>query len=101
MKITGIHVSAGIALLAAGGIALLATRSAGPVPLTQYTELREGPLMEHVVTEAGLLAEPVHVPHRYPQRVAPLVSAVVNHGYAPLYQPPDPQAAALPAEQAW
>lgn len=101
MTVKTAHVLAVIGLAAAAGIAYLATRSAGPVPLTTYTELRQGTLMEHVVTEAGLITQPVYVPHHYPQRVAPQIAAVIAHGYAPLYQIGDPQAAALPAEQAW
>jgi hypothetical protein len=69
--------------------------------MPKYTELRPGPLFEHLVTEAELLSQPVYVPHHYPPRVGPQISNVITYGYSPLYQPPDPQVAALPAEGAW
>lgn len=101
MKLDTRHAVAGLGLLVAGGIAYLATRSAGPVQLTPFTELREGPLQQHVVTTDGLLTQPVNVPHHYPARVGPGITRVISQGFAPLWQIPDPQVAALPAEQAW
>ena len=95
------HVFAAAGALAALGIAYVATRSAGPVGLTQYTELREGPLQEHLVSAAELAEQPVYVPHSYPSRVGHGVSACISHGFAPLWQAPDPQAAALPSEAMW
>lgn len=83
---------------AAAALAYAATRSAGPVPLSEFTELREGPLQEHLVTEEELgLVGAVH-PHRYPVKVASGISSVVRRGFGPLYTLPDPQMAALPAE---
>lgn len=98
MKITPGHALAGAGLVLAGGVAYLATRGAGPVALKQYTELRQGPLQEHLVTVEELGGAPEVLPHRYPSKVAPGLSACITHGFAPLYQLPDPQAAALPAE---
>lgn len=100
-QVSTIHAVAGIGLLAAAALAVAATRTTGPVKMPAYTELRTGPLMEHLVTEAGLATAPVMVQHYYPGRVAPSISNIVARGFAPLYQVPDPQAAALPAEQAW
>jgi hypothetical protein len=94
-------VLAGIGLGAAGAVAWIATRAAGPVQMTQYTELREGPLHEHLVTAAELGAVPATARHHYPDRVAPGTSALVQKGFAPLYRPCDPVVAALPAEKAW
>jgi hypothetical protein len=95
------YVVTGIGLGIAGIVAYLATRSAGPVQMTQYTEQREGPLMEHLVSreELGLIpaAERMH----YPTQVAPGITQCIIKGFAPLYQPPDVQAASLPAEQVW
>jgi hypothetical protein len=91
--------AAGLGL--AGGVAYLATRAAGPVQLTQYTELREGPLQEHLVTAAELGTIPATARHHYPDRVAPGITQLVQKGFAPLYRPCDPQVAARPAERAW
>lgn len=95
-----------MALLIAGGaaavgLAYLATRTAGPVKLAQFTELREGPLQEHLVTkeELGLIPAPSKM--SYPGQVAQHMSMCVQYGFAPLYQIPDAVAAALPAEAAW
>lgn len=95
------HVVAGAGILAAAGIAYLATRSAGPVPMPAFTELRQGPLMEHLVTREQLTAAPVFMACHYPPRVAPGISQIVQHGYSPLWQVPDPSAAALPSEEMW
>lgn len=98
---TALYVLAGIGLAAAGGIGYLATRSAGPVKLQQFVELRQGPLQEHLVTAEELQVSPVFTGHHYPARVAPMVTACIHQGFAPHYQVPDPQAAALPAEVMW
>jgi hypothetical protein len=98
------HVLGGTLLLVAAGIAMLATKSAGPVQLTKYVELHAGPLQEHLVTVDELnmsrtFTQP-HWPLHYPGQVAAGVSQAVNLGFAPLWQLPDPQAAALPMEKA-
>lgn len=95
------HVAAGMGIAAALALAWLAAHSTGPVPQAKYAEDLAGPLMEHMVTEAEHIVPPVLTPHRYPRMVAPAISAVIQRGYSPLYQIPDPQAAALSAEQAW
>jgi hypothetical protein len=90
--------------LAAGAVAVLAgaayatTRSVGPVPMTQFTEEREGGLAEHLVTLEQLGWVHQLTPHRYPSRVAPGLNSCVTLGFGPLYRLPDPQMAALPAE---
>jgi hypothetical protein len=99
MKLDGRHVGGGLVLLVAAGVAYLATRSAGPVKMTQYTESRQGPLQEHLVTEEELGGGVPLTPHRYPSRIAPGLDMCLTHGYAPLYQLADPVAAALPAER--
>jgi hypothetical protein len=101
MKLDPLHVAAGVGVLAAAGLAYAATRTAGPVSMPVFTELREGPLMEHLVTREQLGTAPAKARHHYPGQVAPAISAIVSKGFAPLYCLPDPQAAALPAEQAW
>jgi hypothetical protein len=53
------HVFLALGLGAAAGVAWVATRTAGPAPVTKYTELRTGPLMEHLVTAEELLVPPV------------------------------------------
>lgn len=98
---TAITVITGIGLGAAAAIAYLATRTAGPVQLTRYTECRQGTIQPHLVTEADLLTAPARTRHHYPVRVAPALVGVIANGFAPLYAPPDPQIAALPAEEAW
>jgi hypothetical protein len=98
MKLTPKHALAGVGLLAAGGVAYLATRGAGPVQLKQFTELRQGPLQEHLITAEELGQVPERLPHRYPCKIAPGLSMTITQGFSPLYQLPDPQAAALPAE---
>lgn len=83
---------------AAAGLAYAATRGIGPIPPAEYSEDLGGPLMEHLVTEAEMLTAPVYLPQRYPVRVGPQISNVIQRGYSPLYQPLDPQVAALPSE---
>jgi hypothetical protein len=97
VKLDGRHVGAAVALGAAAGLAFLATRSAGPIRIPTFSEDYPGPLMEHLVTleEYGPRAP---LPHRYPSKVAPGMTQVVAVGFAPMWQLPDPQAAALPAE---
>ncbi len=93
-----------LTVIAVGGAAVAAvfayaaTRTAGPVPMSRFTEQREGPLQEHLVTleELGDVAE--LVPHRYPVKVAPGISTLVRNGFALTWRPGDPQIAALPAE---
>jgi hypothetical protein len=101
MKFTAGHALGAAALIVAAGIAYAATKTAGPVPMPKYTELRPGPLFEHLVTEAELLTQPVYTPQHYPPRVGPQLSSAIAYGYVPLYQPADPQIAALPAEEPW
>jgi hypothetical protein len=101
MALTPQHVVGGTALVIAAGIAYAATRTAGPVPPAKYTELLPGPMFEHIVTEAELLTQPVRTRVHYPARVGPQISKVISQGFAPAYQPPDPQVAALPAEEPW
>lgn len=98
MKITSTHVLGAVGLAVAAGIAYAATKGTGPVKLTQFTEARQGPLQEHLVTLEELGGVSATIPHRYPAKVAPGLGMCITHGFAPLYQLPDPQAAALPAE---
>jgi hypothetical protein len=88
-------------LLVAGGVAYLAMRSQGPVPLSKFTELRPGPLMEHLVTAEELISKPVWAPITYPSRTCTNLNLALNHGLAPQWKVPDPQAAALPSEAMW
>ena len=101
MRFGPIHALSIGGLAVAGGIAYLATRAPGPVPLTKYTELRPGPLMEHLVTAEELLSAPVWAPHSYPTRTCPDLHQAMAYGLAPRWQLPDAQAAALPAEAMW
>jgi hypothetical protein len=105
MKISPPHVAGAALLAVAGGLVYLATRGVGPVQMPQFTELREGPLQEHLVTLEGLQISRTFERHRwpvvYPASVAGGVSTLVQNGFTPLWKPCDPQAAALPAEQAW
>lgn len=105
MKLNPLAVAGGVALAAAAGVALLATKTAGPVQLTKYTELRTGPLQEHLVSVDELNMSRTFLgpiwPMRYPGQVAAGITTAIVKGFAPLYTPADPQAAALPAEQAW
>lgn len=78
-------VIAGTGLLAAAGVAWLATRTAGPVGMpAAFTEQHDG---------RGCL--------HYPAMVAPNLAYTITHGFAPTGEIPDPQAAAQPAESAW
>lgn len=105
MTISTHHVAAGALLLAAGGLALLATRGAGPVQLTKYVELRRGPLQEHLVSvdelNMGRGFSAPRYPMHYPGTVAAGITGLVKDGFTPLWQIPEPQIAPLPAEQAW
>ena len=101
MKTRVPHVVAGLGIVAALGLAYLAAHNTGPVPQGKYSEDAAGPLMEHMISEAEQIVAPVLTQQRYPSRVAPSISNVIQKGYSPLYAIPDPQAAALPAEQAW
>lgn len=101
MKLQPVQVLGLGALIIAGGVAYLATRAQGPVPLTKYTELRPGPLMEHLVTAEEHLTRPVWAPHAYPTRTCPNLNLALAYGLAPQWKVPDPQAAALPAEAMW
>lgn len=98
MSLTVPQIAAGVLAAAAAGIAYAATRTAGPVPMPKYTELRAGPLAEHLVTEAELLVPPARSRIRYPAAPGPGITSAIAAGFAPLYRPPDPQVAALPAE---
>lgn len=100
-KISAEHVLAAAGLLAAAGVAVLATRSAGPVKLSQFVELREGPLQEHLVSREELGTSPVLTPHYYPARVGPSITTCIARGFSPAWQSGDPQADALPAEVMW
>jgi hypothetical protein len=109
-KQTAVYVLTGIGLGVAGVIAYIGTRSAGPVQLTQFTELREGPLQEHLVSreELGMVrnsasqgSPDLNPRHSYPNRVAPGLTKLISHGFAPLYCVNDPQIMALPAEEPW
>lgn len=84
MAIKPAHVLLGIGLLAAGGIAYLATRTAGPVPMPAFTEMHNG---------RGCL--------HYPPVVAPNLAYAITHGFAPPGVIADPVARAQPAEKAW
>lgn len=103
MKLTTGHILGGTLLVVAAGIAVLATKSAGPVQLTKFVELRSGPLQEHLVTTDELNMSRTftgaHWPMSYPSTVAGGISQLVQKGFAPLWQPADPQVAALPAEK--
>lgn len=101
MRVDARHAAAVLALAAAAALAWAATRNTGPIPQARYSEDLAGPLMEHMVSEAEQITQPVLTQHRYPRMVAPAISSVIQQGYTPLYQIPDPQVAALPAEQAW
>lgn len=100
MSLKPAHVLGGAGLLVAGLVAYLATRSAGPVAMSQYTELRTGPLQEHLVTEAELGAVPAAPRHHYPARVAPQLTRCIHHGFVPQYLPLDPQIRAALAANA-
>lgn len=56
---------------------------------------------EHLAHASELLTAPVFLPHRYPDRTAPGTTRTMHQGFAPLYRLPDPQIAALPAEEPW
>lgn len=101
MDLNAGHAAAGLAIAAAAALVCAATRGAGPVAQVRYSEDIAGPLQEHMVSSAELTAQPVYVQHRYPVSVAPAITAVIQHGFAPLHKIPDPVAARLPAEQAW
>ena len=68
-------------------------------PLPPFTELREGPLQQHLVSADGLLTAPARTRCHYPARVAPAISAIIERGWSPLWTPRDEQAAYLPAEE--
>lgn len=98
---SAVYVLAGVGLAAALGVGYLATRSAGPVKLEQFVELRTGPLQEHLVTAEELQVSPVFTGHHYPTRVGPQVTACIHQGFALRYQIPNEQIMALPAEVMW
>lgn len=97
-----VSLTVGLGVLAvAGALAYLATKSAGPIPMPKFTESRQGPLMEHIVTKEELGLIPADPRVHFPQRVAPGTAFCVKYGFSPLYQIPDATAAALPAEEMW
>lgn len=87
--------------LAAGALAYVATREAGPVPLPKFTEQRRGALEEHLVTAEQLGYIPRGGRMHYPVRVGQGLTRVIRHGFrpAPSTASPDPQVMALPAEE--
>lgn len=101
------HVLLAAAAAAAGWLFYTGTRAAGPVPSVD----RAGPLTEieapaqnfvdHLARAGELLNPPVRVPHRYPPQTCPGITVTMHQGFVPFYRLPDPQLAALPAEQAW
>jgi hypothetical protein len=101
MKLTVLHVAAGVGVAAAAGLVYAASRTTGPVEFTQFTEMREGPVMEHLAQPGDLLGTPVFARHHYPQRVAPAITNIISKGFSVHYCIPDPQAAALPSEAVW
>jgi hypothetical protein len=104
-KITPAHVAVAAAIGALGVLAWTATRSAGPVPDRQgpFTEL-EAPaqnFVSHLAHLSEFLVAPVFTPHRFPDRTCPGTTQTIHQGFAPRYALPDPQLAALPAEEPW
>ena len=104
MKVKGHHVAGGVLLLAAAGIGYLATTTIGNMQAPKYTETIRGPLQKQVVlgpdeVQMGRTFTHAHYPMRYPGQVAAGITQVIANGFAPLWQPADPVAAALPAEQ--
>jgi hypothetical protein len=101
------HLAVAAAAAAVGWLFYTATRAAGPFPPVD----RAGPLTEleapaqnfvtHLARAGELLAAPVKVPHRYPDQTCPGITVTMHQGFVPFYRLPDPQLAALPAEQAW
>lgn len=76
----------GIGLLGAGGLAYLASRSVGPIPIKPYTECAPADVFR--------LNR-----HSYPSQVAPGLQFALKNG---LHNPiQDSVAAAMPAEEAW
>jgi hypothetical protein len=90
-------------LLGAAGLVWAATRGVGPVAMPQFTELRQGPLQEHLVTVDGLNMSRTfqrhHYPMLYPGGVAAGINTAIARGFSMFWQPAQPQAAALPADQ--
>jgi hypothetical protein len=102
VKLTPWHIALGLGLSAAAAMAFGATRGVGSVKgMTKFTESRGGGLQEHLVTKEELGLVPAEPQMHYPAQVAPGLNMLITQGFAPLYQIPDPQIAALPAEQAW
>ncbi len=97
----GVHLFGVFGIGTAALLAYLATRSAGPVPMTKYTELRNNPLMEHLVTREELGLAPAKPRIAYPGKVAPGTAFAVYHGFAPVYYISDRQVMGMPAEQPW
>lgn len=106
-KIGPEHLAVIAAGAAAAWLAYTATRAAGPVPSPDKT----GPVTEieapaqnfvsHLARAGELLTQPVRVPHRYPDQTCPGITRTMHQGFAPQYQAPSPELAALPAEAAW
>lgn len=103
MAVNRAHVISAGLLLVAGGIALVATKRVGNVRLTRFTEDRPGPLQEHIVSVDELnmsrtFSAPIY-PMHYPGQVAAGINMAIADGFSMLWQPADPQIAALPAER--
>lgn len=99
-----------VVLLGIGAaFAYFGTKSAGPVRMKQYTELRIGPLQEHLVTkeQLDLVTPPSGTAVRtysrlhYPSKVCPGITGIINNGFAPKWDVNDPQIMAMPGESAW
>jgi hypothetical protein len=99
----GIHLFGVFGIGTAGLLVYLASKSAGPIPLTTYTELRNNPLMEHLVTKEELGLAPARPRIAYPTAVAPGLASIIGTygGFAPTYYISDRQAMGMPAEQPW
>lgn len=98
---TALYVLGGAGLGVAGLLAWTATRGAGPVKMTQFTELRLGPLQEHLITAEQLGSAPAASRMHYPARICPGITGLISNGFAPLWQVSDPQIMALPGEAPW
>lgn len=104
LKLTPASAAVAAAVAAAAVLAYTATRAVGPVdaqgPLTELEAPAQN-FTSHLARAAELLTAPVFTPHRFPDRTCPGTTQTIHQGFAPQYAIPDPQVAALPAEEPW
>jgi len=101
-------IALGVGVVAVAGVAVLAMRSAGPLPGPATEPAAPEPADEdyapHLCAQSEHLQGVVFLPHRYPQRCGMGLTSVIHHGFTGIRVPASPEAAWIvgpPSEVAW